>query len=51
MDGYTPKFSLSEHAAKIHGRKERHITQPKRSREGFMDRAMQNHGPELKPLQ
>lgn len=51
MEGYTPKFSLNEHVAKIHERKEKHITQPKRSREGFVDKATQNWEPELKPSQ
>lgn len=44
MEGYTPTFSLTEPVTKIHERKEKHITYPKRSREGFMDKATQNRG-------
>ena len=42
MGGYTPKCSLSKHVAKIHERKEKHRTQHKRFREGFVDEETQN---------
>lgn len=35
MDSDTPKFSLNKHMAKNNESKEKHTTQPKRSKEGF----------------
>lgn len=42
MEGDTSKFTLSKYVAKIHESKEKYVTQPKRFREGFMEKTTQN---------